>query len=94
MTFKDLKKRVTLEAAIATPTQQSRLFGRLKDKPFWIWNVEDHKRVNIATNRDCCFNHIVGCPEKDGIQKPMFDYKRIIFEALQNHSHLSRERAA
>jgi hypothetical protein len=33
MTFKDLKKRITLEAA----QQQSRLFERL----FWIWNIDN-----------------------------------------------------
>src|SRR5919199_591834 len=32
LTFKDLKKRVSLEIA----QQQSRLFERLQDKPFWI----------------------------------------------------------
>ena len=24
--------------------------GRLKDKPFWIWNIQEHKRQNIITN--------------------------------------------
>jgi hypothetical protein len=23
---------------------------RLKDKPFWIWNIQEHKRQNIITN--------------------------------------------
>ncbi|MFL6317035.1 MAG: hypothetical protein ACJ71K_16085 [Nitrososphaeraceae archaeon] len=38
MTFKDLKKRVGLETIAQ---EQSKLFERLKNKPFWIWNVED-----------------------------------------------------
>jgi hypothetical protein len=40
LTFKDLKKRVSLESA----QQQSRLFGRLQNKPFWIWNAEQHNQ--------------------------------------------------
>jgi hypothetical protein len=62
LTFKDLKKRVALEA----PQQQSRLFERLLNKPFWIWNVEQHRQEDIITNGDCCFNHIVGLAEKWG----------------------------
>jgi hypothetical protein len=46
MTFKDLKKRVTL----AETTQQQQkidVFGRLKNKPFRIWNIEEHKQEGI-----------------------------------------------
>jgi hypothetical protein len=49
---------------------------RLKDKPFWIWNIQEHKRQNIITNGDCCFNHIIGLSQKDGITKPIFDYQK------------------
>ena len=81
MTFKDLKKRVTLEAL----HQQSRLFGRLRNKSFWIWNIEEHKHEDARTNEDCCFNHIIGLPEKDGIDKPLYDYEKIIFDSLVTH---------
>jgi hypothetical protein len=56
VTFKDLKKRVTLELT----QQQSRLSERLYNKPFWIWNIEQHKLEDIKTDGDCCFNHIIG----------------------------------
>jgi hypothetical protein len=46
VTFKDLKKRVAIEQA----QQQSRLFERLQNKPFWIWNKEGHKQEDIKTN--------------------------------------------
>ncbi|MFL6385549.1 MAG: hypothetical protein ACJ712_11350 [Nitrososphaeraceae archaeon] len=70
MTFKDLKKRASLEAA----TQQ---------QPFWIWNVEEHKQEDIKTNGDCCFNHTVGLPQKDGVDKPLYGYTSgIIFSLL------------
>jgi hypothetical protein len=48
LTFKDLEKRVSLEA---TTEQQFRLTKRLQDKPFWIWNVREHKLKDIKTNR-------------------------------------------
>jgi hypothetical protein len=78
LTFKDLKKRVSLEIT----TQQSKLFVGLHNKPFWIWNVDEHKQAEIRTNGRCCFNHIIGLPQKDGIDKPLYDYEGIIFDSL------------
>jgi hypothetical protein len=78
LTFKDLKKRVSLEL----PWQQSRSFERLQNKPFWIWNIEEHKQEDITTNGLCCFNHIIGLPQKDGTDKPLYDYEQIIFDSL------------
>jgi hypothetical protein len=78
LTFKDLKKRVSLETA----QQQTKLFDRLQNKPFWIWNVEEHKQQNVRTDGDCCFNHIIGLPQKNGIDKPLFEYEKIIFDTL------------
>jgi hypothetical protein len=79
VTFKELKKKVVLEA---TTQQQTKLFERLLNKPFWIWNIDEHKREDVRTNGDCCFNHIVGLPQKDGIDKPLYDYEKIIFDSL------------
>ena len=78
MTFKDLKKRVTLETA----QQQSILFERLRNKSFWIWNIQEHKQEDINTKGNCCFNHIIGLPQKDGLDKPLYDYEKIIFDSL------------
>ena len=33
----------------------------------------------------CCFNHIVGLPQKDGNDKPLYDYEQIIFDSLVTH---------
>jgi hypothetical protein len=79
VTFKDLKKRVTLETA---QQQQSRLFELLQNKPFWIWNIVEHKQEDAKTNGDCCFNHIIGLPQKEETDKPLYDYQQIIFESL------------
>jgi hypothetical protein len=75
LTFKDLKKRVTLE----TEQQQSGLFKRLHNKPFWIWNIEEHKQEDIKTSGDCCFNHVIGLPTKERIEKPLFDYEKLLY---------------
>jgi hypothetical protein len=73
VTFKDLKKRVNLEAT----EQQYRLAERLQHKPFWIWNTQLHKQEDIKTNGDCCFNHIIGLPHKDGVGKALYDYEKL-----------------
>jgi hypothetical protein len=78
VTFKDLKKRVSLVEA----THQSKMFDRLCNKPFWIWDKQQHKLEDIRTYGHCCFNHIIGLPKKDGLGKPFYDYQRIIFESL------------
>ncbi len=78
MTFKDLKKRVSLVEA----THQSKMFDRLCSKPFWIWDVEEHKQEDIKTNGRCCFNHIISLPQKDAVDKPIYDYEKIIFDSL------------
>jgi len=78
LTFKDLRKRVTIE----TTQQRSRLFERLQNKPFWIWNIQEHKQEDIRTNGDCCFNHIIGLPRKNGNDKPLHDYQSMIFDSL------------
>ena len=80
MTFKELKKRFSDTTQLQE--QQNRFFERLQNKPFWIWNVDKHKQEDIRTDGDCCFNHIIGLPRKDGIDKPLFDYERIIFDSL------------
>ena len=79
MTFKDLKERISLEA---TAQEQSGLFGRLQNKPFWIWRQGQHKLEDIKTNGDCCFNHIIGLPNKDGIDKPLYEYEKLILDYL------------
>jgi hypothetical protein len=83
VTFKDLKKRVTLE----TSHQQSKPFERLQNKPFWIWDIDEHKKEDLRTNGDCCFNHIIGLPSKDTLDQPLYDYEKIIFDSLVGTSY-------
>jgi len=57
LTFKELHKRVRLETQ-----QQTKLFETLTNKPFWIWDKEQHKQEDIDTDGECCFNHIIDLP--------------------------------
>jgi hypothetical protein len=79
MTFKDLKKRIS---SSNQQQQQIQSFDILQDKPFWIWNIEEHKQEDIRTKGYCCFNHIIGLPTKEGLEKPIFDYQQLLYEAL------------
>jgi hypothetical protein len=85
----DLKKRATLE----TTQQQTKLFESLLNKPFWIWDVEEHKAEDIKTKGNCCFNHIIGLRQKEGIDRPIFDYQKILYDtslALDFYNSLNR----
>lgn len=59
------------------------LRSQLYDKPFWIWhNKADHKQQYLLTKGNCCFNHIIGLPLKNGQEKPMFDYQQLLYDKL------------
>jgi hypothetical protein len=62
--FKDLQKLVQHSQQENT---RKELFQKLQNKPFWIWNIAEHKQEDIKTNGDCCFNHIIGLPQRNGI---------------------------
>jgi hypothetical protein len=48
----------------------------------YIWDIAEHKQEDIRTDGECCFNHIIGLPQKEGIDKPLYDYEKIIFDSL------------
>jgi hypothetical protein len=84
LTFKDLKKRVTLES---TQQQQSKTLEQLRDKPFWIWDTEEHKQLDVKTKGDCCFNHLISLPTKNGEEKAMFDYEKLLYDSLLDNNY-------
>jgi hypothetical protein len=81
MMFKDLHKLLQQQEQEQQTTHKE-LFTRLQGKPFWIWDKQQHKQEHARTEGDCCFNHIIGLPQKDGIDKPLYDYEQLIFEHL------------
>jgi hypothetical protein len=80
--FKDLQKLVSSHSQQQQENKRKELFERLQGKPFWIWNIEERKHQDVITNGDCCFNHIIGLPQRDGQDKHLYDYEKIIFDSL------------
>ena len=70
--FKDLQKLVSAQQQ---EKARNELYDRLINKPFWIWNREQHKQEDTRTKGNCCFNHIIGLPAKGRVEKPIFDYE-------------------
>ena len=87
MTFKDLQKLIH-SSSQPNPEHIEPLLDSINDKPFWIWNIEEHKQQDIETKGDCCFNHILFLPKKNGVDKPLFDYEKVIFDSLQFSKHI------
>jgi hypothetical protein len=58
---------------------------KLKGKPFWIWDKEEHRQQAQATNGNCCFNHVVSLPQKDKVQHPMYDYEKLLYDSLMSN---------
>ena len=54
----------------------------LKGKPFWIFDKAEHLKQAMATNQQCCFNHLVKCPQKSGREFPLFDYEHLLYDTL------------
>ena len=59
-----------------------------KDKPFWIWDKQQHKQDFINKNGNCCFNHIVGLPVKNDKEYPIFDFQKLIYDALEQNQNI------
>jgi hypothetical protein len=78
VTFKDLQKLVQSQSG----PEQNQLLQSLRDKPFWIWDQQQHIMEDIKTKGNCCFNHIIGLPLKDKVEKPLFDYEKLLYDSL------------
>ena len=91
MTFRDLQKLVQLQQL---EPGRSEILQRLRDKPFWIWDQIQHRQEDIKTKGDCCFNHIIGLPTKERVQKPLFDYERMLYKALLVPHYLNSKPAS
>jgi hypothetical protein len=91
--FKDLQKLVQQsEQEQERRNSNNKEFERLQDKPFWIWNTEEHKQEDVNTKGQCCFNHISGLPTKADTEKPMFDYEKLLYDSLLDNDCSNRLR--
>jgi hypothetical protein len=73
MTFKDLQKVIESESG-GTTGESNQILQKLRGKPFWEWGKKEHKQMDVTHNGNCCFNHIISLPKKNGIEYPLFDY--------------------
>ena len=83
--FKDLQKLVSSAQQQKTTQKkikQKALHERVYNKPFWVWDKEEHRQEDKRTNGDCCFNHIIGLPQKNGVDQPLYDYEQLIFDVF------------
>jgi hypothetical protein len=64
------------------PVTTEKDFSILRNKHFWIDNKEQHREQFIKSNGQCCWNHIIGLPQKDKQEYPMFDYEQLLFDKL------------
>jgi hypothetical protein len=95
LTWKELKRFISdnnnEDKEEEIKLQSAERFRIFKDLPFWISSIEEHKKADIANNGKCCFNHIIGLPKKDGIDKPIFDYEMQLVNALDNNKQACQE---
>ena len=85
MTFKDLKKKI---ANFQSLSEQTKLIDLFLGKPFWIWDITEHRLEDLRTLGHCCFNHDIGLPVKNGKDYPMFDYEKKIFDAIEQNQNV------
>ena len=86
MTWKDLQKLVQSQTEASINSKID--FQKLQGLPFWIWDQVEHKHRDRSHKGACCFNHIIGLPQKDGHDMPLLPYQRTLYESLQNHKHI------
>lgn len=58
------------------------------NKPFWINDIIAHETEYDRTGHQCCFNHIVGLPEKNSQPKAIFDYEQELCKYLKVYKNL------
>jgi hypothetical protein len=107
MTFKDLRKFIDNSKITKEPFPDSedghhynqkiklnsRRFDIFRNKPFWIEDISEHKRADIASNGACCFNHIIGLPHKDNREHKIYDYELEVFNQLEQYKDIFIKKA-
>ena len=77
MTFKEIQKVIESQ-----PASDHNQLQKLRGKDFWNWESCEHRRKHAAYRGNCCFNHIIGSPKKDGVEKPLFNYEKLLYRVL------------
>jgi hypothetical protein len=79
VTFKDLQKVIESQPGQGLNNNQ---LQRLRNSGFWYWDQRRHKERDRITKGDCCMQHIIGLPKKDGKEMPLFEYEWMLYKAL------------
>jgi hypothetical protein len=87
VTFEDLQKAIESDSQSQSSLgpEYNLLLRKIRVAArgtFWYWDENRHKERDRANKGDCCFNHVVGLPRKDGKELPIFDYEKLLYIAL------------
>ena len=90
MTLRDLQKAVESDSGGIRESNQQVLLQKLRGKQFWNWKEPNiHRERYIGSKGQCCFNHIISLPKKNGIEYPMFPYEKELYKALMLPGYLN-----
>lgn len=64
-------ENLLLDKPAITEGYEQQVFSLLKNKPFWIWDQQEHDKEFNQTEGLCCFNDIVGRPRKSDRVSPI-----------------------
>jgi hypothetical protein len=70
----------------------NRLYKLVKGKPFYIWDLDQHRAEYRRTKGKCCFNDIIGLPQKDGTPMGLFDYEKLVIDTLEKEEGTTRDK--
>ena len=60
----------------------------LKGLPFWVFDKEIHRQQAMASKGNCCIQHVLGLPIKNGKVFPLFDFQKQIFDYLEEYQNI------
>jgi hypothetical protein len=63
-------------------------------KPFWIVDKDKHDLEFLITNGNCCFNHLMGLPIKNGIEHIIYDYELDVVDKIDKHRNIWIKKAS
>ena len=90
--FEATISKLETEAGL-TPNSEKyeQALAKFRNKPFWIWNQDQHRELYKSTGKQCCFNHILSLPvDKDGVPRPLYaSYQKPVIEALQRYRRIA-----
>jgi hypothetical protein len=90
MTLRDLQKAVESDSGGIRESNQQILLQKLRGKQFWNWKEPNIHRERYRVNKgQCCFNHIIGLPKKNGIEYPMFPFEKELYKAIMLPGYLN-----